>query len=226
MKKILIIAIMALTCSATTFAQGKVEEVLKKSQEELVKERKENLKLAEDAIKSKAMKLAKKQAKELKKQGWKAAAGSLTIEQQLTDVYIKSHLLEKNFPQYIIGRSTASSSSYGVARKQALARARVDIVTQMKAEIAGLTEVTDSNIELSEGEVETVAKMVDTSQTLFQQNLGKTDVILDIYREVDNKTEAMVIVSYDGKIAKQALLDMFEQDRAEIKQKLQELLGK
>lgn len=225
MKKLLIIAIMALTCSATIFAQDDAESLLKKPQSELIKERKENLKLAEKAVKAKALSQAKKQAKVLKKQGWKAAPGTLAIEQQLTDVYIKSHLLENNFPQYIIGRSSASSSSYGVARKQALARARVDIVTQMKAEIAGLTEVTDSNIELSKGEVETVAKMVDTSQTLFQQNLGKTDVVLDICREVNNKTEAMVAVSYDGNIAKKVLLDMFEQDRAEIKQKLQEILG-
>lgn len=225
MKKILLTALMALTCSATIFGQIKTDAPLAKSQKELTKERKENLNLAENAIKSKAMKEAKKQAKELKKQGWKAAVGSLTIEQQLTDVYIKSHLLDGNFPQYIIGRSTATSASYGVARKQAITRARVDIVSQMKVEIAGLTEVTDSNIELSDGEVETIAKMVDTSQSLFQQNLGKTDVILDIYREVDKKTEAMVIVSYEGKMAKQALLDIFEQDRADIKQKLQEILN-
>ncbi len=210
---------MVLTSSATILAQSKTEEPLVKSQKELIRERKDNLKLTEEAMKE-----IKKQAKDKKKEGWKAAAGSLSIEQQLTDVYIKSHLRDGNFPQYVIGSSTAISASYGVARKQAITRARVDIVSQMKVEIAGLTEETDSNI-FSDGEVETITKMVDTSQSLFQQNLGKTEVILDIYREVDKKTEAMVIVCYDGKMAKQALLDLFEQDRADIKQKLQEILN-
>lgn len=113
-----------------------------------------------------------------------------------------------------------------MARKQALTRARVDVASQMKLEIAALTEETDMNTELSAGEVETVAKMVDTSQTMIQQSLGRTEVVLDIMRTTGGKTESQVAVSYDGNLAKETLLSIFEKEDAQIKQKLQDLLNK
>lgn len=225
MKKMFIIAMM-LACTVVIFAQEKTGVLFVKSQDELIKERRENKELAEAVIEAKGKKLAKKQAKDLKKLGWRVAAGTPAIEEQLAEVYIKSQLLNGNFPKYIEGRSSAKSSSYGMARKHALSRARVDLSVQMKTDIAGLIELTESNTEFSKGEVNTIAKMVETSQTLFQQSLGKTDVILDLYRELDNNTEAMIVVCYDGNLAMQTLLTLFEQDRVEIKKKLQEILDK
>ena len=98
--------------------------------------------------------------------------------------------------------------------------------SQMKLEVAALTEETDMNTELSAGEVETVAKMVDTSQTMIQQSLGRTEVVLDIMRTTGGKTESQVAVSYDGNLAKETLLSIFEKEDAQIKQKLQDLLNK
>lgn len=172
------------------------------------------------------LKDANKQAKQLKKEGWRPAPGTLPLEKQLNEVYTRMYMYEGRFPKYFIGRSSGRSTSAGMARKQALTRARVDVASQMKLEIAALTEETDMNTELSAGEVETVAKMVDTSQTMIQQSLGRTEVVLDIVRTLDGKTESQVAVSYDGNLAKETLLSIFEKEDAEIKQKLQNLLTK
>lgn len=110
-----------------------------------------------------------------------------------------------------------------MARKQALTRARVDVASQIKLEVAALTEETDTNIELSSGEVETIAKMVDSSQTMLQQSLGRTEVVFDIIREMNGKTEERVAVSYSGAQAKSLLLNIF--DSEEMKQKVLEMLG-
>lgn len=213
---------MGLPC--VMFAQSSSNYgIERKAQKEIIKERKEAAKLSKKAIETKAVKEAKKQAKELKKDGWKAAPGSVSLEKQISNLLLRQYELDGNFPKYIIGKSSASASSYGVARKQAITRARVEVATNMEAEIAALTENTDSNVELNANEVQTVAKMLDTSKQLVQQKIGRTEVVFEAYRNVDGNTEVQVGITYDGSIAKSVILELFEKDNAEIKQKLEEL---
>mgnify|MGYP001161765841 FL=1 len=229
MKKTFLMTLIALSISGMSCAQSDTENTAKKQetvQQQFVKERREQAKMAKNLIEQKVLKDAKKQAKQLKKEGWQPAPGTLPLEKQLTDVYTRMYTYEGRFPKYFIGRSSGRSTSAGMARKQALTRARVDVASQMKLEVAALTEETDMNTELSAGEVETVAKMVDTSQTMIQQSLGRTEVVLDIMRTTGGKTESQVAVSYDGNLAKETLLSIFEKEDAQIKQKLQDLLNK
>lgn len=216
MKKLLLLLLAFMPILNTSFAQSQ-------SQKQIIKERKETAKLTEKAIEKKAIKEAKTQAKELTKDGWKAAPGSLSLEKQLSNLLLRQYEMKGNFPTYIIGKSSAVAASYGVARRQAIARARLEIATNIGAEVAALTEMTDVNTELSAGEVETVAKMVDTSKQLVQQSIGKTDIVFEAYREKDNKTEVQIGLTYDGKLAKSTILDLFDKDNAEIKQKLEKL---
>ena len=123
-----------------------------------------------------------------------------------------------------MGIGTAKAATYGMARKQAVARARLDIAASLQAEVASLNETSDGNTELSNGEVETMAKMMETSQTLVQQSIGRTNVVYEIFREVDGKTEVRVAVSYDGNAAKETLIKLFDEDNAELRAKLQRML--
>ena len=112
MKKVVIMTLIALLGSATSFAQSeKNVDPSTPTPEQVVKARRQEAKLAKSLIEQKATKDAKKQAKLLKKQGWKSAPGTLSLEKQLTELYILEHTYEGNFPKYIIGRSSASSSS-------------------------------------------------------------------------------------------------------------------
>ena len=69
-----------------------------------------------------------------------------------------------------------------------------------------------------------MAKMMETSQTLVQQSIGRTNVVYEIFREVDGKTEVRVAVSYDGNAAKETLIKLFDEDNAELRAKLQRML--
>lgn len=111
-----------------------------------------------------------------------------------------------------------------MARKQALARARVDVAATMSVEIAALTESTESTTELTGGEAETIAKTVETSKAMVQQSLGRTDAIMEIYREKDGKAEVQIAVSYDGGRAKAEILKLFGEEEKELKAKLEKLL--
>lgn len=219
MKRVALLALMAFMGIMAGFSQSSKTEL-----NELIKERKLVATYAKKQLDAKVLKDAKKQAKLMAKQGWVPAVGSLPLVKQLTELYVKQYEVVGSFPRYLFGRSTANGTSFGVARKHALARARVDVANTMSAEVAALTETTESNVELTGQEIETVAKMVETSKLLTQQTLGKTSVILDACRETKDGVESMVVVSYEGKLAIQAVLESFGEDEAQIKSKLESLL--
>lgn len=219
MKRFFIMAVAALMCATATMAQTTKEEL-----KALNKERKIAQKYTEKQLGDKALKMAKKEAKRFAKEGWKAEAGALPLEKQYEENYIKMYAMDGKFPRYILGTGTATAASHGVARKQAMARARVEIANQLSQEIAALTEETTTNLEVNNLEAETVSKMVETSKLLTQQTLGKTVTVLEAFRTTDKGTEYKVIVSYESKAAIKSLLDSFKEDEADIKQKLEELL--
>ena len=221
MKVKIILVLMSVICASAMFAQTSKNEM-----KEMIKARKAALNYTESQLKTKVLKDAKKQAKLMKKEGWLPAVGTLDIEKQLTDVYVKQFATDGNFPRYIIGKGIAQSSTLGMARKHAIARARVDIANQMSEEVAALTEMTESNVELSKQDVETVAKMLETSKLLSQKSLGKTEVISETYRNGQDKTEVQVIVCYESKEAIKSLLESFDNENSEIKEKLEKLLNK
>lgn len=229
MKRILLLFVLSLTLGQLT-VNAQTKEFAKegktaiKEHKLVVKERKELAKLTEKQFKGQMLKEGKKQAKQLKREGWKSAPGTLPVENQLSEYYIKLNELDGRFPKYVIGRGSAKAATYGMARKQALARARVDIAASLQAEVASLNEMSEGNTELSNGEVETMAKMMETSQTLVQQSIGRTDVVYEIFREVDGKTEVQVAVSYDGNAAKETLMKLFDENDAQLRAKLQRML--
>lgn len=221
MKKIIAIIALAFACSTVSFAQTTTKEQVK----QIIKDRKEIRKMTEKQIDAKALKEAKAQAKIDKKAGWMPCAGTATLEKQQTEVYLRKSQLKGNFSRYIFGSGQAVAKTEAIARKQALTRARVDIASNLKTEVAALTESTESNTELSNGDVETITKWIDTSKVLAQQTLGRTETIYEAYRKTDVGVEVHVIVTYDGQKAMDTLLQSFGEDQAELKAKLENLLN-
>ncbi len=220
MKKILLLATMVCVSATAMFAQSTKAEM-----KEVIQERRAALNYTDKQLNTKILKEAKKQAKIMTKQGWTSMPGSLSLERQLTDVYTRQWATDGKLPRYIIGKGIAASSTMGMARKHALARAKVDVAGQMSEEVAALTDLTETSVELTGQEVETIAKMVEQSKLLSQQSLGKTDVILEACRTTETGTEVEVFVCYEGRNAMRALLmQSFGEDSSDIKQKLEKLM--
>ena len=75
MKKTFFMTLIALSISGMSCAQSDTENTAKKQetvQQEFVKERRAQAKMAKNLIEQKVLKDAKKQAKQLKKEGWPA----------------------------------------------------------------------------------------------------------------------------------------------------------
>ena len=166
-----------------------------------------------------ATKDAKKQAKALKKEGWKVAAGSAPMETQLAELLVKERGGQSGLPQYIIGRQEALSGSQGAARTIAISRARNEIAGIINTKVAGILESTMVNVQTSSVDVATNMTDKSTTKQLIDQSLDNTKIILQIYREVNNNTQYQIGMAFEDSMAKEILKKVMSDASAEQKAK-------
>lgn len=225
MKKLVVMTVLLLASVTSLFAQD-TAELSDRELRDAARARKEIVKQTKKQIESKCLKDAKKQAKTLKKAGWKPAIGTAPIEKQLTDYLMRHYEQAGGYPAYITAQSNSVSGAYSTARKAAEMRARTAIAATMRAEVCELAEDAHKNNEINAQDVETITEFMSTSKQLVQQTMGRTDVVIDIYRELnDGRTEAWVGVSYDGKRARADIMQAFQNESADMKARMEQMLG-
>ena len=221
-KVILFIAVCLLMGTTSSYAQLTKEQ--KKEREELRKSSKSQLN-------EKATKAARKEAKNMQKEGWQTAPGALPIEKQLDKSYLMQ--MEYNadmYPKYIMGEGMSIGGNYDGAKMQALELAKQNLAGQIQTEVTALVENTVANAQLSGEEAESVTRSVLASKNLISQSLGRTIPVVEVYRTLPNKNkEVLVRIAYSGdlakKVAKEAVRKDLERRGDELHNKLDELLG-
>ena len=200
MKKIYILAVMAMFIASVTFAQ--------KTEKELKKEVKEN-----------AMKEAQKEAKRLSKEGWKTNPGSLPLDKLVEDAWMKQYQTdEKGEPFYIFADGNGVAESKSVAEAQAIELAKLQLAGSIETQIGSLVKANLANAQASTQDATSVTEIIQSSKSVFLQQLGYVNPNFKIYRDLkENKIEVQVKIFYETKqsfaIAKKAI-------RNELKDKL------
>lgn len=221
-KAILLIAICMFTGTLSGYAQ------LSKEQK---KERKEIAKSTKSQLNEKATKAARKEAKNLKKEGWKNAPGALPIDKQLDKSYLMQYEYDGDmYPKYIMGEAMSIGGNYDGAKMQALELAKQNLAGQIQTEVTALIENTVANEQLKAEEAETITRSVMAAKNLISQSLGRTIPIVELYRTLQNKNkEVLVRIAYSGdaakKIARDAIKKNLEERGDSLHKKLDQLLG-
>lgn len=175
----------------------------------------------QEAIEKKAKKQAKQKAKEMEAAGWGAATGADALDLQLADMILRQNSRNGGTPSFFVESATAIAGNYAMARKQALARCRTALVQNMGMEIAGLIEASEGNIELSQGQHETMSKYLDTFKQHYEQRLGKTDVIVEAMREkAGGGVEAYISISYSAQEYLHQFINSVKEQDPELAEKL------
>lgn len=222
MKKLILFIALSVMTSGMTFAQ---------SAKELAKERKELMKASKAELNDKATKAARKEAKKLKKEGWRTAPGALPLEKQLDKSYLMQYEYdEEMFPKYIMGEAMSIGGNYDAAKMQALELAKQNLAGQIQTEVTALIENTVANEQLGAEQVESVTQSVMASKNLISQSIGRTITVMEVYRTLSNKNkEVLVRIAYNSNMAKKAALKAVKEDLEkkgdELHNKLDELLG-
>lgn len=196
-----------------------------------MKERKEITKSTKSQLNEKATKVARKEAKNLIKEGWKSSAGALPIDKLLARSYLIQYEYDEDmYPKYIMGEAMSIGTNYDGARMQALELAKQNLAGQIQTEVTALVENTVANEQLKAEEAETITRSVMAAKNLISQSLGRTISVMELCRTLPNKNkEVLVRIAYSGnaakKIARDAIKKNLEEHGDNLHDKLDQLLG-
>lgn len=211
MKQFFILALSTLIMCSGAYAQSASKEVIKD------KQRVE--KMSDKQLNSKASKLAKKEAKALKKQGFKEPVGKLPLEKQLDRAYHMQYELDENGnDKYLFENGIGMGSDFNASKDNAMYNAKVALAGQIQEKITAITEGT-----LGTKEGESINETIKASKSFIAQNLSRVLTLVECYKQDKNgKFEVHIQIAYNYK---QAMAAAAESIKAELEKKGVELHG-
>lgn len=155
--------------------------------------------MSRDQLNKKASKDARKEAKRLAKEGWKAAPGALPLEKQLDRSYIMMNEFDGNESKYYTSEAISVGNSFAAAKMQALELAKQNLAGQIQSEATAILQNEVSNQQLEEGEAVSVTETLSKGKTFTSQTLGRVMPVVEVYRDLSNgNKEVLVRVFYEA----------------------------
>lgn len=174
---------------------------------------------------------AKKEAKDLKKEGWKVAPGNPTIEMQLIESF-KMQLQKDDYgyDKFIQGEAMTAGQIYDAALFQAQNLSKIDLAGKMETRIIQIIDTKLANKEISQQEATSLATSVSASKNLVAQKLGQVITPVKMYRDLPNgNKEVRVITYYSQALAmravKEAMRGELEKEASTLANELDDILG-
>ena len=174
---------------------------------------------------------AKKEAKILKKEGWKAAPGNPTIEMQLIESYkMQMQKDDYGYDKFIQGEAMTPGQIYDAALFQAENLAKLNLAGKMETRVIQIIDNKLANREISKDDATSLATSVGAGKNLVAQRLGQVIVPVKVYRDLPNgNVEVRVIAYYSQALAmraaKEAMRGELEKEANDLAKELDKILG-
>lgn len=205
MKKVLLFILALTLFESVSFAQ---------SAKKMAEERSVLAKTSRTELNQKASKLARKESKRMKKEGWTTAPGALPLDKQLDKSYMMQYEYDENmFPKYIMGEAMSIGENYDAAKMQALELAKQNLAGQIQTEVTALIDNTVANKQMAQEQAASITQSVMASKNLISQSIGRTIPVVEVYRTVTGKNkELLVRIAYNAEMAKDAAKKAIRED--------------
>lgn len=217
-----IAAVFAMMISLNALAQekatGKAYKNLQKQEKVLNKD-----------LQKKAIKDARKQAKQLTKEGFRTPVGKLPLDKQIEAAWQKQAEMDTDGnPWWYIASSRAIGGNQSAASLQATNAAKLDLAGQIQTKVSQLIEAKVANDDLGQEEAASLSNIVAASKSMISATLGRTIPLVEVYRTLPNKNvEVQVTLGYSQQAATQtaikAIRDELAKKSEELAKKLDEL---
>ena len=161
-------------------------------------------KVLNKAMKKKAIKSARKEAKKLKKEGWLTPVGQLPLDKQLENSWQATYEIDREGnPYYIISTQRGLAATFNAAQLSAMNAAKTDIAGQIETRINQVIETKIVNNELSSKDAETISTFVSTNKNIISTTLGRVIKLMEVYRQPkrSKSVEVMVTLAYNSEVA-------------------------
>jgi hypothetical protein len=176
-------------------------------------------------------KSAKKDAKQLKREGWKVAPGNPAMELQLAESYkFQMQKDEDGYDKYIQGEAMTVGQVYDAALFQAESLAKISLASKMETRVIQIIDNKLANEQISEEDAVSLAKSVSSGKNLIAKKLGQVITPVKLYRKLDNgNVEVRVICYYSQamalKVAKDAMRAELEKEADGLAGQVDDLIG-
>jgi len=156
------------------------------------------------------LKMAKKEAKRLKKDGWTVAPGALPMEVQLQRRYTKEYDLDDNEQNlYYLGTSQPTAQFFDAASLQAAALCKLDIAGQLGGKMKAIIEAEVGNKQtsgaMSTEEAVSVAQVTAAISEIVQANLRDIIPLFEVMKKLPNgNVQIQRTVAYARSMAEKA----------------------
>lgn len=200
MKKFVFLMILISCCIGMNAQKSKEEH------RQTIRERREMLKLSEDAVQKKILKEVKKRVRDLQKEGWKEFPGEKPLGSQFEEQMQLSMLMDGNFPKYLMGTGNGISSDMQKADKAAQFNSKSDIAGQFETEIYYAIDMSVDETHHN-GVVESMTRFLSETTKHVYQNLKNIKAAVKMYREKAGEYEVVVIMYTDFNQAKVLFLE-------------------
>lgn len=118
-----------------------------------------SVKDAEKDLKSRSIKMARKEARKKRKEGYFVAPGALPMDKQLEKAFVKQIMEDENgYPTYIIASGNSVAGSQNAAKIQAMETAKLVLAGTITTNVAALIENNIANEQFTREEAETITK--------------------------------------------------------------------
>jgi len=141
------------------------------------------------ALRQKVDKQSKKDAKALKKQGWKVMPGKLPLEKQIQQARYSE--LEKDGEGefvYIIGTDKSVGGNYAAAKQISDNRAKLEIAAAINTIVTSRLKENSATTDFGSGDLETISEVIAATTSSVSAGLQGAETVLEIYRELPNGT--------------------------------------
>ena len=182
------------------------------------------------ALKMRAPREVKKEAKKYEKDGYNVAVGAPTIERQLFSAWVKQvEEDESGYPKYIVAGASSVGETQIAAKLQATEAAKLELAGNIAQNIAALMENNFANSQLNAEEAASVTQTIAASKSIIAQEIGRIIPLVEMYRNIDKNMEASVRIAYNidmaTEMAKRVIRKNLEEETDLLQDKLDKLMN-
>ena len=218
MKTIKFLAVlMMLSLSMGVMAQNAMQQKVKQNK---------------SALKEKASKDARNEAKRLKKEGWTVSPGGLPLEKQVDHLYMFLEDFDEDMnPNYLQGEGRAQGENFAAAQIQATEIARMQLAGSIGSETTSIVDNMVANKMLADDQAASITTTLMENKTIFSQKLGRVQTPLVVTRVLKNNSKEVLVrmvakTSSIKEIAKEAIRAELEKDGKELSEELKAYFNK
>ena len=195
---------------------------------EIRKQRREVARVSKAELKERASKEARKEAKQLEKEGWTIFPGDLPLAKQLDRSYAMEYEYVESaggsiVPKYLVGRGMATGENYSAAQNAAVELAKQYVAGLAEIDITTITETTLAN---EENSTTSLAEVVSASKNIVSKKIGEVAPIVTLRKEAKRNVTVLVRVVYDRNTVLKTYKETIREELAKKGEKLHQDLDK